>query len=995
MTNNDVLRRAVRGVLYANVTAAIAGISVAAAADSAAPEPTLQEVVVTGSRISQPGLESISPVTIISKDEIKQEGITRIEDLLNNLPQVFADQGGNISNGATGAANVNLRGLGVQRTLVLVNGRRLMPGDPTQNGNSAADLNQIPAALVESVEVLTGGASAVYGADAVAGVVNFKMYDHFEGFRIDTNATMNSHHQHEGHFETLQAAKNFPLPNSSVNDGKTKDITFILGGNFADGKGNVTAYAGYRRLDPLVQGARDFSNCSLTGGKTFGCGGSSTSATGAFYTAKGKLTVGPNGNFIPFAQGPGLYNYGATNYYQRSDERYTGGLFGHLDINEHAKTYTEVSFMHDETNAQVAASGAFIGSGTGVDANGIPTGKWVVNCNNPFLSASEQSVICPGAAPNSNTQVLFGRRNVEGGPRNDNLQHTSFRMVVGVDGDIAEGWKYDTYAQVGKTLYSENYTNDVSKSRLANALLVVTDPVTGQPTCAANAGGAGGAPGCAPYNIWSNGGVTPAAEAYISVPSFKTGETEERIVSANITGDLTKYGVKTPWAETGLGLSFGAEYRSEHMRLNPDIENLTNDLAGSGNPVLPINAGLSVKEFFTEERLALIQDKPFVKSLSVETGYRYSKYDLGFSTNTYKFGVDWAPTGDIRARGSYQRAVRAPNLQELYLERFVGNDGATDPCAGSSSSPPTATQAQCARTGLTAAQYGGPIPSNAAGQYNGQFSGNVNLKPEQSDTYSFGLVLTPRALPAFSATLDYFDIKVKNVISSYGADYTLNQCLNTGNPTFCSLVHRAPGSGSLWTSPSGYITDVTLNLGSLATRGVDLNTNYHIDMGKGGKLAFNLVGTYTQSLVTEPVPGFGSYDCAGLFGNTCGTPTPKWRHKLRTSWSTPWQGFDVSAQWRHINEVKNDGFSSNPLLNKAAVNATDAKLGSRDYLDLNASYAVYKGISMRVGINNLFDKDPPLIAGSDFGSAFVNGNTYPQVYDTLGRYVFLNITADF
>jgi len=226
--------------------------------------------------------------------------------------------------------------------------------------------------------------------------------------------------------------------------------------------------------------------------------------------------------------------------------------------------------------------------------------------------------------------------------------------------------------------------------------------------------------------------------------------------SGSVNGDLTQYGVKTPWAATGLGIAVGGEYRQERMRLKPDIENLTNDLAGTGNPVLPIDASLSVKEIFTEARLPLLQDMKFAKVLSAETGYRYSDYDLGFSTNTYKFGVDWAPVSDARLRGSYQRAVRAPNLQELFLGTFVGNDGGTDPCATSSSSPATATLAQCARTGVTAAQYGGGfgIVGNPAGQYNGQFSGNPNLKPEQSDTYSFGIILTPSALPTFNLTLE-------------------------------------------------------------------------------------------------------------------------------------------------------------------------------------------------------------------------------------------------
>jgi outer membrane receptor protein involved in Fe transport len=995
MTNNGYLiRRAIRDVLVANLAVTAVGAAAQAAdapgsADTG--EVALSEVVVTGTRLEQPGLAAISPVTSVSSEEIKQSGVSRVEDLLNSLPQVMADQGGNISNGATGASNINLRGLGVQRTLVLINGRRLLPGDPTLNGNGAADVNNVPAALVERIDVLTGGASAVYGADAVAGVVNFVMNDHFSGVRVDVNGSVYNHDQHEPAIQSLVSGLGFALPKKNVYDGKTKDITFIMGGNFADDKGNVTAYAGFRKIDPVLQGQRDFSACSLEGGDSFACGGSSTSASGAFYTAAGKLTVGPGGNFIPFTDAD-KYNYGATNFYQRSDENYNGGLFGHFTFNDHATAYTEVMFMHDDSNAQVAASGAFIGSGTGVDATGTPTGNWNINCNNPLLSANEKAVLCAGLAPDATASVLFGRRNVEGGPRNDDLQHTSFRIVIGARGEIIDGWKYDAYAMLGRTLYSDEHTNDLSRDRLTQALQVVTDPLTGNIVCKANANAANGAPGCVPYNIWTPGGVTQAALNYVQEPSFLTGSTDERVVSAYVSGDLTQYGVKLPWATTGLGVSLGVEHRQEFMQLNPDEANLTNDVAGNGNPILPLNAGLSVREAFTEERLPLIQDKFLVKELSFETGYRYSDYNLGFKTNTYKFGVDWSPTSDARLRASYQRAVRAPNLQELYAERFVGLDGGTDPCASSTSSPPTATPAQCARTGVTAAQYG-KIVSSTAGQYNGELGGTPTLKPETSDTVSFGVVLTPSFLPAFSTTIDYFNIKVKDVITSYGADYSLAQCLDTGNPLFCNLVHRS-ATGSLWTSPSGYITDITLNLGALQTKGIDFTANYALDMAAMGRLKFDLIGTYLLNFITEPVPGLGSYDCAGLYGNTCGVPAPKWRHKIRTTWETPVAGLDVSAQWRHVSQVKLDTSSSNPLLT-GAVPTTDAVLGSREYIDLTASYMVRKGLSVRLGVNNVLDKDPPIIGGSDFGSIFVNGNTYPQVYDTLGRYLFVNVTADF
>lgn len=1006
MPNNDVLRRAIRGALFANAAVA-ASVSMAAPADVPATattptaEPELAEVVVTGSRITDPTLKSISPVTTISSADIKEQGITRIEDLLNSMPQVFSDQGSNVSNGATGEATVNLRNLGTQRTLVLINGRRLMPGDPTQPAASAPDLNNIPAALVDRVDVLTGGASSVYGADAVAGVVNFVMNDHFEGVRLDVNAGLYNHSQHDTAVSSLVSQAGYPLPSSSVNDGQQRDLTFIIGSNLDDNKGNITAYAGYRRVNAVLESQRDFSSCALNsanGGAEYRCGGSSTAATGRFipifYIAPNGTVSGANG----LAGSPGgfttapsgivpwgnqyEYNYAPTNYFQRPDERWTAGSFAHYDFNEHQTAYFEFMFMRDVSISQEAAGGAFIGEGN-ASLNGIPNGLVTTNCNNPLLSAAEVTALCNGNTAGS-AQFYLGRRDVEGGPRDQDLEHTSFRVVVGTRGDFLDGaWHYDTYAMEGQTAYSQSQTGNFSKTALGNALEV-----------APTGGCLSGVLGCVPYNVYSYGGVSTNQLKYLEVPAVTTGVTEERVIDANLTGDFGKYGLKSPWADSGVKANFGAEWRSEHVGLQVDAEQINFDISGSGNPVYPLSAGFSVWELFTEIGVPIAEDQPFAKSLAFETGYRYSNYNVGFSTNTFKFGLDWSPTSDFTFRGSFQRAVRAPNLQELFQQRFVGLDGSLDPCAATTSTPRTGSLLQCERTGLSAAQYAkGPLTGNGSGQYNGFIGGNPTLKPEQSDTKSFGFVITPSALPGFSVTLDYFDIRIKNVITSYGANFILTQCADTGNPTYCSLVHR-DASGSLWLSPDGYVNDPTLNLGSLQTRGMDVVTNYHLDMGAAGKMDFLLNGTYTAELFTTPVPGGGEYDCAGYYGSTCGVPTPKWKHKFRATWLTPWDGLSASLQWRHINSVIEDTHSPNPLLAGATPN-TDSGMPSFDYIDLTAAYQVTKNVNLRVGVNNLFDKDPPIIAGGDFSTAFVNGNTWPQVYDTLGRYIFGQVTIDF
>ncbi|HJY39576.1 MAG TPA: TonB-dependent receptor plug domain-containing protein, partial [Steroidobacteraceae bacterium] len=356
MSTNLSIRRAVRCALFTGAATALTGLLPAQAQQQQ--QETIQEVVVTGSRIAQPNLTSVSPVTAISSDQIKIEGVTRTEDLINNLPQAFGDFGGNVSNGATGAATVNLRNLGSQRTLVLVNSRRLMPGDPTQNGAASPDLNQIPAALIERVEVLTGGASAVYGADAVAGVVNFIMNDKFEGVRLDTQYGF---YQHDNNSDIGNVVRDsgFNSPDGNTRDGYSKDFTFLAGINTEDGRGNATVYIGYRTLSAVTQNKRDFSACALASGDTFSCGGSGTTAPALFQTYNpndpndlsptGAFTVGSNGVIREFNDSTDLFNFAPQNYYQRPDERKTAGLFAHYDLSDKATVYTEFMFMDDDT----------------------------------------------------------------------------------------------------------------------------------------------------------------------------------------------------------------------------------------------------------------------------------------------------------------------------------------------------------------------------------------------------------------------------------------------------------------------------------------------------------------------------------------------------------------------------------------------------------------------------------------------------------------------
>ncbi len=1033
VTAGQALAQAVQTAPQAGVAPAApaGGADATASAAPAAPAAAVKEVVVTGSRIPQPGLTSSTPLTVVNDQEIKLQGTTNVEDLLNSLPQSVAAQTSTASNGASGTATANLRGLGSTRTLVLVDGRRLMPGDPSL---PSADLNVIPAQLVDRVEVTTGGASAIYGSDAVAGVVNFVMKHDFQGVRLDAEGgfyqTGNGGdpggiRQAIGAYNAGSATP-VAIPGSAV-DGRRVDITAIIGANTPDDKGNVTAYVEYRNLQAVTQNNRLGSACALgtvpNGAKngaganiynTHACIGSSNNPYGAFtvsslttpggtisgagaLTAAGvsaaavgsnRLSVNPNGSatFVPYTNALS-YNFGPLNYFQRPEDDYRGGYFAHYQVNKAFDLYSDFMFSDDHTVAQIAPSGAFAGTGP----NGGST--FAINCNNPLMSASQQQQLCGTAAGSASTaNVLLGLRDTTAGPRQDDLRHTEYKIDIGSKGEIAPGWNYDAYLQYGTSIFSERYLNDASVSNFQNAL-----NTTNGTTCA------GGQAGCVPINIFQLGQISKAAANYIAVPGFEEGQTTEQVASASIDGDLGQYGVVSPLASDGVGIALGTEYRRENLVLNTDEEFSSGDLAGQGGPVIGNSGSFDVYELFGEARVPLVQDKPFVKNLSFDGSYRFSQYSTAGRADTYEAQFTYNVNRDIGFRGGYSRAVRAPNVNELFSAQAVGLYAGVDPCAGAN---PTASQAACALTGVKSGQYGS-ITQCPAGQCSQLTGGNTNLQPEKADTFTLGMVFTPTEsfLRGFTLTVDWFDIDIHNIIRPGvgGANVTLTQCLETGSPTYCNLVHRDPSSGILF-GQTGYVEATNTNTGFLRTEGVDTEANYRTrftDWGLPdyGSLSFNFVGTYTYEAVVQPVSGGGVYNDVGYYGPTStvnGAPLPRWRHKARLTWAPPYP-FTVSLQWRFIDGLRYEGNSSNPFLANVPDTA-DAKIPVQQYMDLAFTYRIKDNMTARFGVNNLLDNNAPIVDSSYIGVSgppYGNGNTYPGLYDALGREFFMGITADF
>ena len=972
-----------RNIEQAVKLALLAAGSLAAANQTLAQDQEVEEVVVTGSRIKMANLEGTSPVTQVTSADIATQGVTRVEDLVNQLPQAFAAQNANVSNGATGTATVNLRGLGSARTLVLVDGRRLPYGGVT---NSAADLNQIPAAMVERVEVLTGGASAVYGSDAIGGVVNFIMKKDFEGVQFDAQYGFYQHNNdYTGPGEQKlrdvikeRAATNpgaFRLPGNVVTDGAGTEFNVLLGVSTEDGRGNITAYAGVRDNDEVLQRDRDYSACTLSANPdtSFACGGSATSYPGYFYTPGGVFTIDQTtGNtFRPYDENTDAYNFGPLNHYQRPDRRYSLGAMGHYELTDFADVYTQLMFTDYKSIAQIAPGGNFFNSNS-------------VNCGNPFLSAQQASTLgCTAAdiAANNSVTMYLARRNVEGGGRQQSFENSSFRALVGVRGAITDTWDYDTSVQYSKVKADQLTLNYFKIDRIQRSLNVVADPDSGAPVCMAALDGTD--PNCVPWNVFQIGGVTQESLNYLQAPGLQQGTIDQTVYQAIITGDLANIGIKSPFANEGIQVAFGAEYRKDRLTNNTDDLLTTAQLSGTGGATIGISGETAVTDLFTELRVPLLQDVPFAESLAFDAAYRYSDYSE-LTTDTYKFGADWAPVQDIKFRASYQKAVRAANVVELFTAQgFNLFDLAGDPCgADLAGTANAASDAACLATGVPANLLRSGALDSPAGQYNFLQGGNTALTPEESDTVTAGIIFTPRFLPNLSMSVDWFNIKIEDVISTFGADNTLNACYIQGDAAACTRINRDPNNGSLWRG-TGFVEDLNVNIGSLETTGVDVNLNYSgFEIGAFGSLNFNLTGTWLDQLETLPAPGVDSYDCVGLYSGSCLVPNPEWRHHARLGWQTPWN-VDVALTWRYFGDVET--FRGNE-------ENIDFGLDAQSYFDLAANWAITDKTSVLVGVNNVLDSDPPIT--SAVGTTG-NGNTFPQTYDALGRWIFVRAQVGF
>ncbi|MEL6379694.1 MAG: TonB-dependent receptor [Pseudomonadota bacterium] len=1053
----------------------LGGAMVATAAPALAQDDDDDAIVVTGSRLNQANLIAPSQVTQVDAGEIDSRGTTRIEDLINILPQAFAGQTSEVSNGATGTSNLNLRGLGAIRTLVLIDGKRLPFGSPT---SSPANLDLIPAQLLERVDITTGGGSAVYGSDAIGGVANFILRRDFEGIEFDGQVGFYQDSNNNAFSEGVLTAAQQPIP-GSVTDGRDTYISATLGANTPDGRGNVTAFISYQDQNAIVQADRITSACAFgpsSGDQSFegvGCVGSSTfrrfftpgfdellpTAAGALdqngnpivggFTLDsqgGDLFQNADGSLVPFAGGPSqTFNFAPDNFFQRPNERFNFTTLARYEITDSIEAYLDLTFVNNTTDAQIAFSGTFFR-------------PFEINCDNPFLSDSLDGQTDSAGNPvtladslgcntpqferqtfindegeeqnlsDADGNALFqpvldaegnlifpddvgltaGRRNVEGGPRNLFIDLTTWRAVGGFRGNIGENFQWDAFGQFGRTSLTRISTNDLNFSNTQDALFVVND-ANGNPVCRD-----GAAAGCVPYNIFQRGSggetlVTQEATDFIQGTAFVNGTTEQIVLGGTFQGDLTEYGFQSPLADAGIQALVGVEYRRDQLESQPD--NLSQipagrGLTGVGGGTLPVAGEVSVTELFFETQIPLIQGRTFFEELAINGAYRYSDYttdgngvENSFTASTFAAGLAWAPVREFRVRGQFQRAIRAPNVIELFtgqntglFNAIAGANGLFDPCAGdfdpSTPTPePAASQAACANTGLSAALYGS-VPDNPAGQLNSITGGNPLLGPESSDTFTVGAVFQPTFVDGFSLSVDYFNITVNEAIATIPATTSLAECLETGDAVFCDLIQR-DDFGSLFLSNSATVNGSTVtagvlaanvNIAELSTSGIDFAIGYNLDLGNQGGLNFNYVSTYLLSSAFIPVPGGDEVECVGIYGGQCGNPTAAYRHRFLSTWQTPFN-VDLTATWRYFGGVE--------LFGEPTGVAVDDSFDSESYFDIAATWQVRDNVSLRAGMQNIFDNDPP--SGTQSGAGFGNGNTYPGIYDSTGRFIFFGV----
>ena len=957
-----------------NTGALLALGGVLAMAGVSAHAQSSDRVEITGSRIKTIGNTSSSPITSVGKVDIDTTQPVAVEELVRGLSAAYPALGPGVNNGSNGTAQVDLRGLGANRTLVLINSKRFVP----TRLDGVVDTNNVPVSLLDRVDIVTGGASAVYGADAISGVVNFITKRSFTG---------------------VEASTLYSVSESGDAQRYKNDLT--IGANLADGRGNVALHVGTTRTAAVRLGDRDYSGTVISSATGLPGGFSGTSAPAVFSgmpspIAGSRVIDATTGLFRSAATGgpPDGYNTNPLNYFETPLTRTQATALGRFTINEYAEAYAEIFYTTSNVTLNLAPSGTF-----GAALN-IPIG-------NPFITPAVRAQLCSAYAisaancvPGGTTEFRanVARRFVEAGPRIYRYDNTVMQYTAGLRGNIPmlDSWSYDAYYQAGRSDQTLTTGNGFSLSKTQQAVRAVNAT-----TCTVNT------LGCVPLNVFGGAGtISQAMLNFIAIPTFQTAKVTQNVMAVSANGDVKI--IKSPFAKSPMSLAVGFEQRKVFAGNQSDVSVQTQgEILGSGAPTPDRSGNLKFNETYVEASLPLVQGMPMVQSLGFAGGFRDTEASAtGSATqryNSWKAGMDWSPVKGLRFRGEQQRATRAPNVNELFAPVVTGlATRSVDPCqlalinAADAGKAGTLTSL-CQTTGVPTSQIGF-VSAPSSNQINNTSGGNPNLTPEKADTSTLGLVWEPAFADGLSVTLDFWQIKVKEAVSTATTNQVIDGCyttaLNPGltNNAFCQAIQRDPGNGSLnGTGSKGVVTQLS-NLGRYHFKGIDLGGTYRLPLkafGKPelGRLDFTYQASFLQKADFQSLPTVATIPWAGYYGTDVGVPYPKTKFSQRTTWNVG--NFSLGYNWRYIGETS---VQANQVGNFLPQNET---LKAVSYVDLNGSWQAMKNLKLALTINNAFDKAPPLIGTGITTGAYNFGNTIPLLYDVIGRRFTVTAQANF
>ena len=933
----------------------------------------IKEIVVTGTRIQRSGEDFANPIVAVTADIIEHSGRTNIADLLSKSPALLGSKVGDLTGGSNtanvgdvGVNNLDLRNLGENRTLVLIDGRRHVAGS---QGSAAVDTTSIPTDLIESVDVLTGGASAIYGADGVSGVVNFRMKRNLEGLTVRAQTGISRYGDGTNQFAAVTYGHNFAdgranaaiafeyNVDSRVYDQRRPFLRDPGAGNLYRNQYDIPhthgvpfeiPYHNVRYADSSTKGAVDVTFDGIPDFE----GSGAVYDRGMILQEAGGYTIGGSSTPVAGYQGdlfPGV-------------RRYIVNGIGHFDLNDKVTLFADAKFA--EVHARSLSQPNF-------DV------LQFINADNPFIPQSIRNAIVPGAAatyfgdPNQPDGVLVTRDNFDMGINSEETRRRTVRGVLGASGTLSEHLRYEASYVYGVTnARIETKGNRVTPRWLA-AIDAVTDPATGKPTCRSNL-----APnpdpflaGCIPYNIFGDNVRDPAAIPFVTTTDISYAKISQQVLSGSISGDL---GNSLRFSGGSVGYAVGAEYRRESSDFTPDAL-LSQGLTWLGK-VAPASGAFNVKEVFAEVNVPILADRPGAHLLSVGSAARLSDYSTIGRTATWKFDGIYAPIASVSMRGTYAQAVRAPNIAELFAPSSVQNKFFVDPCDISQTGSGSSTRAANCATLLTAlgidpTTFQPSTSTISSIAVAGVSSGNLKLSEETARTWTAGVVWKPAFIANFSATVDWYNIRIKQAISTPEPQQLSELCVDQPslNNPFCPLITRDPKNGFI----NGFRVKPQ-NVSNFQTAGLDATINYHITTHSTGSFDLQLVGNYISRLEFISTPG------AQPRSDLAQQYEPRYSGVFNLTWQLSKMTVTYGVNWFSPTKRYTDAQVAGDTV--AAPPYRHAKAAWEQ--NIQGAYEINDRVSVLAGVNNLFDEKP------EFGY-----RSYPV--SALGRFFYVGAKAHY